>query len=583
MDKLARLTRIETDRSHILLPRASKWLDGRFPLLLALVALLLLCIRLDDVYLWQDEAETALIARHTLAYGLPLSSDGRTWVQQEEVPFHEFTSDYVWIYHPWMQYAVTALSFAILGESTLSARMPFALAGLATILLLYRLAKRLQPDPRVARLAPILLALFVPGILLARQCRYYAISAALTLLVLDSYFSLRSAKQWGVPYFILSSVLLFHTEYAAFFPVMAAVAVHAWLSRTSTGLWKRLLPGLLLVALLTLPWTGLIPVWHPPVASESVSQLVAGGRFVRSVLRTIGIVGEQGLQITAWVLPLLLLPAVAWGIRANRHQSPVTSQSVGLWSLVLLLIAGHILALSLVGWTFFRYLGHIIPLLLLLAAVGLIWLVDRWRPLGYASLLILLTTNMLHILPYRAIAAVIPAQSPFWQAVQGSPATRWISGIQALNLRSDPLMYAQELTHEYSGPTEGLVAYLAANARSGETVLTNYEDLPLQFYTNLNVYGGMSGRGLAEGIQPDWVIDRQYGHYRDQIAVLVSGGPYERITLPYPDMRWENREEAGKHQYLTDSTENPVVLYHRTAPLGRVQSDEGQKPSEQGK
>ena len=69
--------------------------------------------------------------------------------------------------------------------------------------------------------------------------------------------------------------------------------------------------------------------------------------------------------------------------------------------------------------------------------------------------------------------------------MQSSLATRWIGGIRTLKLRSEPLMYAQELTHPYSGPTEGLVAYLAANAKPGQTVLTNYEDLPLQFYTCL--------------------------------------------------------------------------------------------------
>mgnify|MGYP001151954241 CR=1 FL=1 len=131
-------------------------------------------------------------------------------------------------------------------------------------------------------------------------------------------------------------------------------------------------------------------------------------------------------------------------------------------------------------------------------------------------------------------------------------------------------MYAQELTHAYAGPTEGLVAYLSMHATPGQTILANYEDLPLQFYTDLTVYGGMSGRGLAEGVQPDWIIDRQYGHYRDQIAALVTSGPYERITIPYPDVRWENREEPGKHQYLTDSMADPVVLYRRLENAPRL-------------
>ncbi|HNR95769.1 MAG TPA: hypothetical protein PKH89_02210, partial [Anaerolineae bacterium] len=70
--------------------------------------------------------------------------------------------------------------------------------------------------------------------------------------------------------------------------------------------------------------------------------------------------------------------------------------------------------------------------------------------------------------------------------------------------------------------------------------------------------------------------------YREQIAALVASGPYERITIPYPDLRWENREEPTKHQYLTDTTANSVVLYRRTAPhtgarLDAVQGPPGQE------
>jgi hypothetical protein len=197
--------------------------------------------------------------------------------------------------------------------------------------------------------------------------------------------------------------------------------------------------------------------------------------------------------------------------------------------------------------------------------VGILWLLDHWRPVAYVAFALLVTTNVLQILPYRAVTALIPPEQAFWQNIQKSPATRWLGGIRNLNLRSDLLMYAQELTHDYTGPTEGLVAFLSTHALPGQSVLVNYEDLPLQFYTDLTVYGGMSGRGLTEGIQPDWIIDRQYGHYRDQIAELVEGGQYERTTLPYPDIRWENREEPGKHQYLTDWSANSVVLYRRLA------------------
>ncbi len=124
-------------------------------------------------------------------------------------------------------------------------------------------------------------------------------------------------------------------------------------------------------------------------------------------------------------------------------------------------------------------------------------------------------------------------------------------------------MYVQELIHPYKGPIEGIVSYLSQHAEPTQVVLVNDEDLPLQFYTNLHILGGLSGHGVDVALQPDWVIDRKYGHYRDILAAVVASGPYERIELPYPDIRNENREEAYKHHYLTVQGENNVVLYRR--------------------
>jgi hypothetical protein len=203
------------------------------------------------------------------------------------------------------------------------------------------------------------------------------------------------------------------------------------------------------------------------------------------------------------------------------------------------------------------------PLLLALLAIAVAWVIEHAKITGYALLAILVTSNGLHILPYKVLSAATPQQSRFWSEVMASPATRWMGQISAIRFRSEPLMYGQELTHSYRGPNEGLVAYLSAHATSGQTVLVNYEDLPLQFYTNLRVLGGFSARGLTLDARPDWVIDRKHGPYRDLLADILAAGSYERITIPYPDIRWENREEARQHHYLTVQSEDDVVLYRR--------------------
>ncbi|MGB9880290.1 MAG: hypothetical protein ACPLRM_05970 [Anaerolineae bacterium] len=124
-------------------------------------------------------------------------------------------------------------------------------------------------------------------------------------------------------------------------------------------------------------------------------------------------------------------------------------------------------------------------------------------------------------------------------------------------------MYAQQLTHSYEGPIEGLVEYLSQHALPGDTALVNDEELPLMFYTDLRVFGGFGLHGVPAKMQPDWVIDRKYGHYRDLLARIISSGPYERIEIPYPDIRWESRPQPGAHHYVTVRGEDNVVLYRR--------------------
>jgi len=213
-------------------------------------------------------------------------------------------------------------------------------------------------------------------------------------------------------------------------------------------------------------------------------------------------------------------------------------------------------------WVFFRYMAHLIPLLLAMLAIVVIWIMERWPVAAYALLIVLVVSNGLHVLPYGLPGVKQLNWSSLWP---DSPAFQALNEvwIKASHFRSDAWMYAQELTHSYVGPNEGLLAYLSAHAKPGQTVVVNYEDLPLMFYTELRVLGGLSGHGLTSSLQPDWVISRKYGPYRDRLAAIVAQGSYERIEIPYPDIRWENRPEPGEHHYLTAQGEDNVILYRR--------------------
>jgi 4-amino-4-deoxy-L-arabinose transferase-like glycosyltransferase len=544
---------------------------GLFLVGMLLSAALLLFCRLDDAYLWQDEAETAIVSRNLLNYGLPLSTNGTNWVQQAPQMFIEFTDDYVWIYHSWLQYAVTAASFALFGVTTFAARLPFVLVGLLTIYYFYGFVSRWLADTRIARVATLLLVFCIPFVLLLRQSRYYALAAFFTLLTVDAYLrltnegtrpDLQSGQTWAVPYFVLSAVLLYHSHYGAFFPTMVAVALDFVLSRPARRALRRLLMAFLLLAVLALPWARLMRVQN------------RGGPF--QIDRFLSHIGQYSLYITAWLFPLVLVPFLliafirpSLGRDTVHHSqghrlelSPGQTTFCRLVGLEILLTILPLSASAAFDWAFFRYLAHLIPLLSILLAVVVVWFMERSTLIGYTLLTVLVVSNALHVLPYG-----LPGVKGIdWKELQpASPPFQALDDVwaKAGRFRSDVWMYAQELSHSYEGPNEGLVKYLSVHAQPGQTVVVNYEDLPLMFYTELRVLGGLSGRGLADNAQPDWVIDRQHGPYRDRLATIVASGSYERVEIHYPDIRWENRPQPGQHHYLTVRGENRVALYRK--------------------
>jgi len=420
--------------------------------------------------------------------------------------------------------------------------------------------------------ATVLLLFCVPFLLLLRQCRYYALAALFTLLTLDAYLHWLSGKRWALPYLVLSAVLLYHSHYGAFFPTLLAIGMHFLLvyarERGQRPRAGEFLAGFLVIAGLVLPWAIFMRV------------LNRGEPF--RLDRFLAHIGQHFLSITGWIFPFLLLLVllrmhVSWFSRRRQIKEPkglpqrapaglvFGPSQASFCELLDVTILVNVLALAASAafdWAFFRYLTHLIPLLLALLAMVVVRIMDRSPIAGYGLVAVLVTSNALHLLPYGLPGfkqfnwEVLQPSSPAFQALQEA----WT---RAGSFRSDLWMYAQELSHSYEGPNEGLVTYLAAHATPGQTVLVNYEDLPLMFYTDLRVLGGLSGHGLTEGLQPHWVLDRKYGPYRETLAAIIAAGSYQRVEIPYPDIRWENRPEPGQHQYLTVRDEDNVVLYRQ--------------------
>ncbi|MEN8184408.1 MAG: glycosyltransferase family 39 protein, partial [Myxococcota bacterium] len=224
----------------------------RFWLLLLILPPLLILPNLGNTFLWQDEAETALLGRSVARHGLPVAHDGRRTISdQPGAP--DVSEDGLWIWTPWLQHYAVAGSFALFGESNATARLPFALAGWGTILASYGFFRAIAQRLLTARLAVLLLATSVPFLLQVRQCRYYAWVPLFVVLHLWGDLRLARSQRGGAPLLTLAGLGLFFTLLPQLVVSTLAVLADA-LFRRNRRLLAPVLACSAVVALLSAPY-----------------------------------------------------------------------------------------------------------------------------------------------------------------------------------------------------------------------------------------------------------------------------------------------------------------------------------------
>jgi len=488
---------------------------------LLLLAAVLFLGNLGSGALWQDEAQTALIAKTILTRGVPVGTDGVNFFSQELGA--EYGPGHLWRWHTWLPFYVLAPFFALLGATTLVARLPFALFGIATVLLAYVSGRDLLRSRRGGAIAGFLLATSVPFLLLSRQCRYYSLAAFFSLLALHAYGRVTQggSRRAGV-LFVLSLVALFHTHYAYYVGLLAALLVDSLLLRRASLRRVAILGAASIAASAPwIAWLATMPYGERYDVLDTGRAAVLLGSFVR--------------QIGTFVLPWLLLSAgaalglagaIRKGGKGGDGEEPVWRRAV----VFLLFVAANLLILSFSAPApFFRYLAPLLPVSMLLAA----WIVEKAMRL-HAAVGLAIVAGLLYVQPLRD--------------------------------------YAYELTHEFHGPVDGIVGFLEQNARPGDVVAITYEDLPVKFYTNLRVLGGLTGEDLSPARNATWVILRKHVISEKDLAVrqyLVQNLPkekYQAIRIDAPDTPFQNRESPWEHRYRTVVGEDRVVVFRRIAP-----------------
>jgi 4-amino-4-deoxy-L-arabinose transferase-like glycosyltransferase len=517
--------------------------DLVFWLLILCSLIPLIFLNLGNMYLWEDEAETAILAKNILEYGYPRAWDGNNLISHEG---RDLTHGLVWAWLPWLQNYTIALSFKIFGSNTFTARFPFALIGFITVFLFYFFTLHLSEDKWLARLSTTILVVYVPFMLHIRQARYYALISLFTLLLLHSYLNILRKKEKAFIPFTLSAILLFHSNYLVFVGTYLGVILYhlilEW-KEFNRSRFLRFVVANLVIVIFTLPWLIYADIFGKAREAEF------GTRLLTMIY-----------NVNHFLLPLILMPFVIYFFARRRYF--IFERH---YLLLFLIITCLLLLLSFTAY-YFRYLLGIIFLFILFQSHLIQYLYQKNKIAGWMFGLILIFSNFFSAGPLWAVNILLGKPLANYLDVEQDRLNRKV------RLKVPILDYLYEITHDYNGPNEGIVKFLSQHAEPGETIYTNFGHEVIIFYTGLKVVNRISDPATPFYYltsQPvdsvDWIVIRKYWERPEAFNFLENSLPpnYKKYEINYPDLMWGNRPDPNYHKYRTVTGEEKVVIFHR--------------------
>lgn len=496
------------------------------------LAAILLFWALTEKYLWQDEAATAVLAVRMLKYGRPMAYDGKNLLtidmQDEDddaavsartknpqaaidyfVEQGNFKLDTTWKWQPWGLFAIAAVSIKLLGQTTLGARLPFALAGLATVPLLFHLVRRQFGNLQTAALSALLLVSNTYWILHARQCRYYSVSSLFLVLTVIAY----ARWQWGgrsAAAFIASAWCWFQVDYGTVLPVVAALFLEA-LVADRRAFWRTVTAGAILGATLA-PF-----VWFYDLLHRGSS---ADGTWLQRARHNI-------FNTNEYVVPALVGLAVVIVLARNWKSLPEAERrmvSVG----CAIIVALTLWIPTVTVYAFLRYVIIAAPVGAMLTAWLVVRLLGRdWRLTWVAAAVLIFTPWF--SLPMRAIA-----RPPEWW--EGSV---WYRA-ELKDLRA-------EIFGHQPDPNRLVIDWLRKNAAPTDEILINYEDIPLMYYLPNPIRGGIATFRVEDDARtpPRFVILRHSADFVHWPVFEreVARYQWQVVPLKAPDVQWGNNPD----------------------------------------
>jgi len=494
-----------------LLQRITAGSDVRFRVACTFVVLatsaVFLFANLGVYALWDDEAETALLARGVLATGDTTAVVGHNLnARRGGINLIRLADRLT----PPLPTYLMAASFAIGGETALWARLPLAVCGLGAVAIMLALLWRAQSTNWNFVIFSIALLANVPFFLYCRNARYYGAvllaAAAAGFLYIDGLGSnLRRAT-----FSILGAALLFCHPMA--FMQAAAVMAVDWFFFQS-----KKMPSAAAVAALVLPFLVLaVPglcIWNPLFVKSSSSYLEQITISDRLVL----LWWNMRDLFTAEFIPLAALVYAPLAIYLTRDLW-IVRYCVAIIGVSLVTTATTHQLVSLTNAADVRYMTAAIPLGVAVGVRSFGAVPTPYRPVGMAVAIILFATSI---------------------------------GTGKFNFQEGPdstlAKFVHELMHPINEPYTPVVDWLRTNAAPGASVLVIPEFMmyPLMFHAPNLVYAwqiadaqdpqftALDPIHFQGRVPPDYVI--AFGPIRPAIEQAMtkwraSGVRYDRVA-----------------------------------------------------
>ena len=510
-----------------------------FPAIAGLLAAVLLSWGLGDKYLWQDEANTAVLATRLLRFGKPLCYDGVNLITVDDlfvenlepidlrtkdpkaaiafqVAHHTFKPDTTWIFHPLGQFVVTAASLKLLGQTTVAARLPFALAALLTVLLLYEWVRRYFGSPLMAQIATTLLIFNSYWILHGRQCRYYSLSSLFLVLTLIGYSYWQSGGRWGAAAFVISAWCWFQVDYGTLWPVLGVLFLDAFLA-AGKNFWRPLIVGVVLAATVA-PFVYDFRLWERGgVRHAPWIWLFKGHLF----------------GMNEFVVPFVILAAAA--VLTARRWKKLPSLERRLVAMSCGILVAMLFWVSAVTPDIFlRYTIMAAPIGCAVSA----WVLIRgcnFRATGawvWAAVLIL--TPWLS-LPVRVFNTGVYTKR------------------ESTMLRAElPILWREVFTSR-PDPNRAVIEWLKQHAAPTDEILVNYEDLPMMFYLPNPIRGGIAAFRAEDDAKkpPEFLVIRRSVPFVQWPVFQREADRYKwtEVDLKAPDVIWGNFQDPMAEDY----------------------------------